>query len=185
MRTSAGDRPNSGRKKGLIILLAGACALIYLPMLFRGGDKGRQAAAQEDEAPQATAGSGASPAPGGGGEARPEAKAPAGPPAARRGDPTANVDALFRAEGRSGGEGSEEPRLTGVLALGSERMAVIDGRIVRVGDRVRGYRVAAIREADAVLQSKEGKLMIPLVPAAPSPADERRARSKDAETPAP
>lgn len=62
-------------------------------------------------------------------------------------DPTRPPDSVI---GQNvGGAQLSEPRLTSIVTRGNERIAVVDGRTLRVGDRIGTNRVVAI-EASAV-----------------------------------
>lgn len=57
-------------------------------------------------------------------------------------------------------EPSGPPRLGGIMQGARERLAVIDGKIVRVGDRVGAYTVREISRLGVVLTSAEGRLTL-------------------------
>jgi hypothetical protein len=198
LRNNAGNPRKPGRKKALIAILAACCGLVYIPLLLRGGGGPHPASAQDDEAPVGTA-SGA-----GTGDTteqprdlgRPKAAlqgpspvSPSGPAARASGPQTQHgTETSGGGEGLCGpggraAAGGDDPRLTGILAFGRDRMAVLDGRVVRAGDRVRGYRVDEIREGEVILRSKEGRLTVPLIQAAGAGSGDRKSAEDGTEPP--
>ena len=79
----------------------------------------------------------------------------------RLADPTAPPAAI--APGAAVSAPSATPlHLQSVLIDGARRVAVIDGRRVRVGDRVGGGVVAAIEPAEVRLDAPSGRVRLPL-----------------------
>ncbi len=68
---------------------------------------------------------------------------------------------------QAGGEAATpQPRLQSVLISPSRRLAVIDGRVVRLGERVGDATLAAISESQVVLQRAGGRETLRLNPVA-------------------
>ncbi|MDA8084858.1 MAG: hypothetical protein M0024_14470 [Nitrospiraceae bacterium] len=60
-------------------------------------------------------------------------------------------------------ESQRLPALQGILASGDRRFALVDGRVVAVGDRLEGYRIAAIKTYSVLLGSGGGAKEISII----------------------
>jgi hypothetical protein len=174
------------RKKILIGVLIGAVVAIYVPMLFRGGQENQQggqmveaeeprpgADAQAPEAPRTAKGPEREIGKGGKADAAPASKRDTG----------SLFDGLFDGGASRSADPDGDPKVTSIVALGTDRMAVIDGRIVRPGDRWKGRRVAEIREDGVVLRQKDETRLIPLVDAGSADGENRKRGAKEPEPP--
>jgi hypothetical protein len=176
------------RKKIFIGVLAGAALLIYVPMFFRDTKSNTEVVEAEGLGPAAEP----PPPPGGPKGADREASKPSipvakrdgGAPAAKR-DGAAALDGLFSAGRFKAGEADGDPKVTSVVSVGSDRMAVVDGQIVRAGDTWKGRRVAEVREDGVVLRSKDETMWVALVDAGVRAGDTRQQGAKDTETQTP
>jgi len=146
----------------LIAILALAAALIYIPMLLRpgGGEDRVAAAADPGEEPIGRAGPTDRDPP----EVEDTPLKETAPPPARPG--TSVFDGLFGSSPEKGADRGDEPKVTSIIRIGNERMAVIDGKVRRTGDRIKGRRVAEIREAEVLLRAKDAIITVPLAPGA-------------------
>ena len=77
-------------------------------------------------------------------------------------DPTAPPASIANAEPRAETTQAAPLRLQSVLIAGARRVAVIDGRRVRVGDAVAGAVVAAIEPTEVRLEGTAGAVRLPL-----------------------
>lgn len=91
--------------------------------------------------------------------ASPTAAAQAGLPDPTR-PPTASADQADRAGGAQGGKPAH--RLQSVLISRERKLAVIDGRTVRLGGRIDDARVVAITENGVTLRRGEQTEVLPL-----------------------
>jgi len=61
---------------------------------------------------------------------------------------------------QGGGESSTAPTLNGVLRFGREKLAIVDGRLVRRGDRIAGGTVEEIHGRSIVLRSRSRREIV-------------------------
>ena len=54
------------------------------------------------------------------------------------------------------------PRLQGIMEVGGERMAMMEGRWLKVGDRVKGFVLARVEEGGVVLRKGGSSYFVPL-----------------------
>ena len=54
------------------------------------------------------------------------------------------------------------PRLQGIMEVGGERMAMMEGRWLKVGDRVKGFVLARVEEEGVVLRRGGSSYFVPL-----------------------
>ena len=54
------------------------------------------------------------------------------------------------------------PRLQGIMEVGGERMAMMEGRWLKVGDRVKGFVLARVEEGGVVLRRGGSSYFVPL-----------------------
>lgn len=77
-------------------------------------------------------------------------------------DGFAPIDATAVTMTAETGERHFNHRMTGVMLTGANRFAVIDGRAMRVGDRLDGYRLIAIERNFAIFESHNQRITVPL-----------------------
>ncbi|MCX7946720.1 MAG: hypothetical protein N2557_07095 [Hydrogenophilus sp.] len=90
---------------------------------------------------------------------------------------------FLRSENRGGGEpppgekreggAAEAPRVTGIFVAGEERWVVAEGRVVRPGEEVRGWRLTQVAPA-AVEWVGEGEKRVTVRLVEPLPREEGR-----------
>jgi MSHA biogenesis protein MshK len=82
-------------------------------------------------------------------------------------DPTRPPPTLYNAPGSAGAAASAaQPQLQSVLVAQGRKVAVIDGETYRVGDSVKGRRVAAISDTQVVLVQGKQRQVLKLYPVA-------------------
>ncbi|MGH9362397.1 MAG: hypothetical protein ACRD2T_10815 [Thermoanaerobaculia bacterium] len=144
---------NPKRKQALVAALAAAALAVYLPMLWKRPVKKTRAAArlrvEEESQPRASA------------RAEPSGGEPMKPEAGGR-RPAPSFEGLFEPGKGAAAAAVPRPRVSSILRFGRERMAVIDGRVVRPGDRVGAHRVEEIGAAAVVLRAGSDTLVAPL-----------------------
>jgi hypothetical protein len=145
----ASRKANPRRKRIFLGVLAIGAVAVYLPLVFSGG-KRNEPAATADELPIGEGGA----ATAGPKSSSPADSHPASPEGTVKKAPGSLLEPLFGRD--EGAEADDEPQLTSVFRAGRDWMAVLDGRIVHVGDRVRGRRVTGIGETGVILSGAEG-----------------------------